>query len=180
MRGWNSLASQESVEVLSPLRRLMGAGGAAPPVKSEDVMILIGSTILLTVFVLQAWSTPTTILCSENECDTYEVKYDLSEGDKFSLDVIEGEVRPTVILPNGESSFANNQNGKWSFTAEESGVHTFQFLGIEESSIDYSVSRGIIFDYGLYPLGMLILGFGILKRITKEEEDEPIEALLED
>ena len=46
----------------------MGAGGAAPPVKSEDVMILIGSTILLTLLVLQAWSTPIAV-----ECDGVEL-----------------------------------------------------------------------------------------------------------
>ena len=39
----------------------MGAGGAAPPVRNEDVMILVGATILLTIFVVQAWSIPTNI-----------------------------------------------------------------------------------------------------------------------
>ena len=87
----------------------MGAGGAAPPVKSEDVMILIGSTILLTLLVLQAWSTPIAIDCDEEECETFEIKYDLSEGDTFSLDVIEGEIRPTIILPDGSSDFDDNQ-----------------------------------------------------------------------
>ena len=76
----------------------MGAGGAAPPVKSEDVMILIGSTILLTMLVIQAWSTPVSLNCDDDECDFFEVKYDLSEGDEFTLEVQEGEVRPTVIL----------------------------------------------------------------------------------
>lgn len=158
----------------------MGAGGAAPPVRSEDVMILIGSTILLTVLVLQAWSTPTIISCEETECEKLEIKYDLSEGDTFTLNVIEGEVRPTVILPDGGSSFGNNEKGEWDFTAESSGVHTFQLLSIEESSVEYSVSRGILFDYGLYPLGFSILAFGILKRVTKEKDVEAIEALLED
>ncbi len=159
----------------------MGAGGAAPPVKSEDVMILIGSTILLTMFVLQAWTTPTTIACDENQCDTFEVKYDLSEGNEFSLEVLEGEVRPTVILPSGDSDFGDNTDDEWKYTAESSGVHTFQIQGIEESSIEYSLSRGILIDFGLYPVGALILGFGILKRMSiEEEEDEPMEALLED
>ena len=158
----------------------MGAGGAAPPVKSEDVMILIGSTILLTMFVLQAWSTPTTIACDENQCDTFEVKYDLSEGNEFSLEVLEGEVRPTVILPSGGSDFGDNIDDEWKYTAESSGVHTFQIQGIEESSIEYSLSRGILIDFGLYTVGALILGFGILKRMSLEEEDEPMEALLED
>ncbi|MGB1475785.1 MAG: hypothetical protein ACPG73_06250 [Candidatus Poseidoniaceae archaeon] len=158
----------------------MGAGGAAPPVKSEDVMILIGSTVLLTLLVLQAWSTPIAVNCDGVECETFEIKYDLSEGDTFSLEVIEGEIRPTVILPDGSSDFDDNQNGDWEYKAKSDGVHTFQILGLEDSSIDYSVSRGIIFDYGLYPLGALILAFGILKRITKEVQEEALEALLED
>lgn len=158
----------------------MGAGGAAPPVKSEDVMILIGSTILLTLLVIQAWSTPIAVDCDGEECETFEIKYDLSEGDTFSLNVIEGEVRPTVILPDGSSDFDDNQEGNWEYEAKSDGVHTFQILGLEDSSIDYSVSRGIIFDYGLYPVGALVLAFGILKRITKDVEEEALEALLED
>ena len=180
MREWVSSASQESVEVLSLLRGSMGAGGAAPPVKSEDVMILIGSCIILTMFFVQAWSVPVEIECEEFECETFEVKYDLSKGDEFTLEVLDGEIIPTVILPDGSSDFGKNQDKEWDYTATTSGVHTFQIEAQEESSIDYSVSRGFIFDYGMYLVGILILGFGILKRITKEVPDEPIEALLED
>ncbi len=163
----------------------MGAGGAAPPVKSEDVMILIGSTILLTLFVIQAWSVPTNIECTQSEegkdeCETHSVKYDMSEGDVFTLEVVDGEVRPTVILPDGSKDFPNNQKGEWTFEATSSGVHTFKLLAIEESSVDYSVSRGIIIDYALYPVGGLILAFGILKKYSSEPEIEPMEALLED
>ncbi|MED6338775.1 MAG: hypothetical protein VYC12_07080 [Candidatus Thermoplasmatota archaeon] len=158
----------------------MGAGGAAPPVKSEDVMILIGSTILLTMLVIQAWSTPVSLNCNEEGCDYFEVKYDLSEGDVFTLEVKEGEVRPTVILPDESSDFIDNKDAEWEYKAETSGVHTFNFSVEEDSVIDYSVSRGIIIDYGLYPIGALILAFGILKRISKETEDEPMEGLLED
>ena len=158
----------------------MGAGGAAPPVKSEDVMILIGSTILLTMLVIQAWSTPVSLNCNEEGCDYFEVKYDLSEGDVFILEVKEGEVRPTVILPDESSDFIDNKDAEWEYKAETSGVHTFNFSVEEDSVIDYSVSRGIIIDYGLYPIGALILAFGILKRISKETEDEPMEGLLED
>lgn len=158
----------------------MGAGGAAPPVKSEDVMILIGSTILLTMLVIQAWSTPVSLNCDDDGCDYFEVKYDLSEGDEFTLEVQEGEVRPTVILPDKSSDFIDTKGSGWKYTAQSSGVHTFNFSTTEDSVIDYSVSRGIIIDYGLYPIGALILAFGILKRIFKEPEDEPMEGLLED
>ena len=93
----------------------MGAGGAAPPVKSEDVMILIGSTILLTMLVIQAWSTPVTINCDGEDCDTFEVKYDLSEGDVLTLEVQEGEVKPVVILPDGKSEFVDSKDTKWEY-----------------------------------------------------------------
>ena len=129
----------------------MGAGGAAPPVKSEDVMILIGSTILLTMFVLQAWSTPTTIACDENQCDTFEVKYDLSEGNEFSLEVLEGKVRPTVILPSGDSDFGDDIDDEWKYTAESSGVHTFQIQGIEESSIEDVKSNCLPANFNVVP-----------------------------
>ena len=75
----------------------MGAGGEAPPVKSEDVMILIGSSILLITIILQAWSVPTTV--NEGEDNQYELKYDLSEGNEFSVEVLEGNVQITVVQP---------------------------------------------------------------------------------
>tara|TARA_B110000914_G_scaffold71458_1_gene62517 strand:+ start:1049 stop:1513 length:465 start_codon:yes stop_codon:yes gene_type:complete len=154
----------------------MGAGGAAPPVKGEDVMILIGSSIILIMFIIQAWVVPTTIM---GESD-FVVKYDLSEGDTFYLEVNEGEVRPTITLPSGESEVITNVNSNWEYTAEESGVYSFKFLGIEsESVIEYSVSRGLIFDFVLYPIGAAILAFGIWKKVAASKE-EPIEALLED
>ncbi len=163
----------------------MGAGGAAPPVKSEDVMILIGSTILLTMLVLQAWSTTEQICSMDDEkCEMFEVKYDLSEGDTFTLEVIEGEVSVTAVLPDGSTDpnppFSNNIEDEWEFTATSSGVHNFGIVGVEESTIDYSISRGIIYDYGFYPLGALILSFGILKRLTKQSEDETLDAVLDD
>ena len=163
----------------------MGAGGAAPPVRSEHVMILVGATNLQTIFVVQAWSIPTNIGCSKDEdgkeeCETYSVKYELSEGDIFTLEVVEGEVRPTVVLPDGSKSFENNQEGDWTYEATSSGVHTFQLLALEDSAVDYSVSRGILIDYALYPIGALILVFGILKKYSNKSENEPVEALLED
>ena len=167
----------------------MGGGGAAPPVKSEDVMILIGSTILLTLLVIQAWSTPTPITpipeyceyedSDDEECERFSVKYDLSEGDEFTMEVVDGEVLPSVVLPDGSVEFGTKTSSDWSYTAELSGVHTFQIEVDEESSIDYSISRGILIDYGLYPVGLLVLGFGILKRVYKEKDDEPLEAVLD-
>lgn len=155
----------------------MGAGGEAPPVKGEDVMILIGSSIILIMFIIQTWVVPTTIV--EGSDNEFIVKYDLSEGDTFMLEVNEGEVRPTVFLPSGDIEFISNLDSKWEYTAKEPGVHVFQVYALEDSEIEYSVSRGIIFDFGLYIVGAAILGFGIWKK-SDAPKDEPIEALLED
>ncbi len=153
----------------------MGAGGEAPPVKGEDVMILIGSSIILIMFIIQTWVVPTTFI----EDVTFVVKYDLSEGDTFLLEVNEGEVRPTVFLPSGDIEFTSNVDSKWEYTTKESGVHVFQVYAVEDSEIEYTVSRGIIFDFGLYVVGTAILAFGIWKK-SDAPKDEPIEALLED
>ena len=135
--------------------------------------------------VLQAWSTTDQICSMDDEkCEMFEVKYDLSEGDTFTLEVIEGEVSVTAVLPDGSTDpnppFSNNIEDEWEFTATSSGVHNFGIMGVEESTIDYSISRGIIYDYGFYPLGALILSFGILKRLTKQSEDETLDAVLDD
>ena len=155
----------------------MGAGGEAPPVKGEDVMILLGASIILLMLILQTWVVPTNI--EEGAGKEFIVKYDLSEGNIFSIDVNEGVVRPQVYLPSGEWEVFSDEDESWEYTAEESGVHSFKILGIEDSEIEYSLSRGIIFDYGLYLVGAIILGFGILKKMAADE-DEPIEAVLDD
>ena len=49
----------------------MGAGGEAPPVRSEDVMILIGASILLVMLVIQTWTVPTSI--DDGEGNEYTV-----------------------------------------------------------------------------------------------------------
>tara|TARA_B100000767_G_scaffold272037_1_gene298883 strand:- start:78 stop:545 length:468 start_codon:yes stop_codon:yes gene_type:complete len=155
----------------------MGAGGEAPPVKGEDVMILIGSSIILIMFIIQTWVVPTSI--SEGSGNEFVVKYDLSEGDTFQLEVIDGEVRPTVFLPSDSNEFSPNTDTTWEYTAKESGVHIFEIYAVEDSEIEYSVDRGIIFDFGLYILGAAILGFGIWKK-SSTPNDEPLEAVLED
>ena len=52
-------------------------------------------------------------------------------------------------------------------------------LGLEDSKVNYDLSRGIIFDYLLYPIGIGILAFGLVKKLGGKQ-NEPIEAVLED
>jgi hypothetical protein len=155
----------------------MGAGGEAPPVRGEDVMILVGSSIILVMFIIQTWIVPTVI--DENSNSEFEVRYDLSKDDLFSLEVVDGAVTPTVTPPTGDAETFSSVDDKWEYTAKESGVHTFKFYAVDDSVVKYSVSRGLIYDYALYPIGVVILVFGILKKISLKE-DEPLEAVLDD
>ena len=175
---WDSRESQESVEEQLEGGMHMGAGGEAPPVKSEDVLILVGASILLVMLIIQTWTIPTQI--AEGDGNEFTVKYDLSEGDTFSIKVLEGEVRPTVVLPSGEKQYSqNNVDDNWEFKVKDDGVHSFQILGLEDSEIEYDLSRGIFFDFIMYPIGIAFLSFGIWKR-RSEKNYEPLEALLED
>lgn len=154
----------------------MGAGGAAPPVKGDDVMILVGSSILLVTFILHLWVSPIAM-----ELDSiHTVKHDMSEGDTFTVEVLDGVVNVNTILPSEEKVYAQEYaEDEWVFTAEESGVHTFEIQAVDPAEITTSVSRGIILDFGLYLVGAAILGFGIWKRLAAASE-EPMEAVLED
>ena len=84
-----------------------------------------------------------------------------------------------MTSPSGDIDTFSNVDSEWEYTAKEPGVHTFKFYSIDDSEINYSVSRGLIYDFALYPVGAAILLFGIIKKISLREED-PIEAVLED
>ena len=96
-------------------------------------------------------------------------------GESFDIDqLLEAHLISLLIMDNSSSPLYG------ALESNDISKSPAQILGLEDSSIDYSVSRGIIFDYGLYPVGALVLAFGILKRITKDVEEEALEALLED
>ena len=164
----------------------MGGGGEAPPVKGEDVMILIGSSILLLTFIMHAWVSPV-VLTEDSE---FVVVHDMGEGDEFTLEMESGAVLVFVTAP-GDDSFVQQDNGEgegeWKYSAETDGTHTFKIVATGgDATFIQSISRGIFFDYMLYPLGAAILGFGMWKKKMIPVEDEPevevvaLDAVLED
>ena len=183
----------------------MGGGGEAPPVKGEDVIILIGASILLVTLILHAWVTPTKLHTTngddgEEKLDQFIVSHDMSPGDIFEVEVLSGSVMIEIKNDFENYVVADNSNSdKWEFEAEIEGQYFFKITDINDgnqpdhgSEFVSSISRGLILDLILYPVGLTILGFGIVKRYYPSSEDgdlsenvessneKVIEALLED
>jgi hypothetical protein len=148
----------------------MGGGGEAPPVKGEDVMILIGSSILLLMFIMQAWVSPTVLEAGES----YQVTKSLSEGDEISIELIEGEISPTVEGPSGE---LHPSDGIYKVDAD--GDHTIFITATTEAEFILDLPSSYMANLLPYVFGLALLSFGVWKKVAAQN-DEPLEAVLED
>mgnify|MGYP001494632075 CR=1 FL=1 len=153
----------------------MGAGGAAPPVRGHDVMILVGSSILLMTFVLHTWVDPVQLEESENWSQVFEMNSD----DEFSIEVITGSLDIEVVSPDGSTVNEWSINNQYSYVAAEDGIYEFTIISTEDSKFNYNLSRDFPLSILLYPLGLIILGFGLWKRIS-ENSIEALDVVIED
>lgn len=151
----------------------MGAG-EAPPVKGEDVMILIGASIILITFIIQFWVTP--VLLDAGQSHT--VEQDLSIGSEISIEIKEGKVDVELQTPSGNTIDNYDQSSDLLLETTESGIHVVTITAIDDSSIFVEMGSDIIASLVLFIVGAAILGFGLWKRASIND-GEPIEALLE-
>lgn len=148
----------------------MGGGGEAPPVKGEDVMILIGSSILLLMFIMQAWVSPTAL----DAGDSHQVMKSLSKGDEISIELIKGDILITVEGPSGELHLVDDV-----YKVETDGDHTISIVAVTEAKFIVDLPSSYMANLLPYALGLALLSFGIWKK-TAAQNDEPLEAVLED
>ena len=91
-----------------------------------------------------------------------------------------------------------SNSDKWDFTADESGEYFFNISDVFDgnssefsSEFTTSISRGLVLDWIMYPIGIIVLGFGMAKKYYPSDDEsnqndlddskeEAIEALLED
>jgi len=148
----------------------MGGGGEAPPVKGEDVMILIGSSILLLMFIMQAWVSPTAL----DAGDSHQVVKPLSKGDEISIELIEGDILIVVEGPSGELHASDEI-----YKVETDGDHTISIVAVTDAKFIVDLPSSYMANILPYVLGLALLSFGIWKK-TAAQKDEPLEAVLED
>ena len=94
---------------------------------------------------------------------------------------IDGEVVEEIVLAEGEK-------GKYLFAVEDSGGHSFLISvdGADDSSITtatISIDRQMMLDKIVYPVGILLLMFGLYKRKEEMElehlDDDIVDAEIE-
>ncbi len=152
----------------------MGGGGEAPPVKTNDVLILIGASILLAAFITHSWAKP--ILITD---DPIVSEYDLFSSDEVTISWTGNISSITISLANVEQQTPEFIENSMTFKAPESGSYNFIIVGDEGGEVIISTSRAFMIDWFLYPIGGIMLAYGFWKR-TLEGEDEILDALIED
>ena len=152
----------------------MGSGGEAPPVKSNDVLILIGASILLAVFITHAWAKP--MMISDEKVSK---EYDLFSSDEVTISWSGNVSSIEISLDGVEQKTPDFVEKSMTFKAPESGSYKFEIEGEEGVELLISTSRAFMIDWLLYPLGAIMLAFGLWKKAL-EGEDEILDALIED
>ena len=152
----------------------MGSGGEAPPVKTNDVLILIGASILLAAFITHAWAKPIIIAG-----DPVVSEHDLFSSDEVKVTWTGNISSIDISLAGVEQKTPDFVENSMTFNAPESGTYTFTIEGDEGAEVMVSTSRALMVDWLLYPLGAIMLAYGFWKK-SLEGEEEILDALIED
>ncbi len=150
----------------------MGAGGSAEAMKFSDVLILVGIGMLCAGFIIHGW-VENTQLDSEG-VPNYEKSVFLLKGDKLMVDIesisdSEGDVKiyfdNELIDEDGFTLAAGQKESMPSLESSEYGEYRVE-INVDSGSIELNVdiSRTMMLDFLIYPIGAAILIFGLQKR----------------
>ena len=177
----------------------MAGGGTAEAMKVSDVFILVGISILVAGFVMHAWVDSEILTNEPGESAVLEKSAILMKNDKLLIDLdfeksffeTGNYFAPTVTVYVGFEKHELVPVGdivdyEFEYTAKEAGQHFVvvevpeRFMpddGVVEGEVLFDVQRSLMLDFMFYPLGALILSFGIYKK-KEEKSVEPIDAEL--
>tara|TARA_B100001142_G_C14313923_1_gene647700 strand:+ start:1489 stop:1992 length:504 start_codon:yes stop_codon:yes gene_type:complete len=166
----------------------MAGGGTAEAMKVSDVFILVGISILVAGFVMHAWVDSEILTNEPGESAVLEKSAILMKNDKLliDLDVVSGDSISVTVYFDGEANQlipkGDIDNLEYEYTAKEGGQHLVVIQvgasdGVVEGEVLINVQRSLMLDFMVYPLGALILAFGIYKK-KEEKSAEPIDAEL--
>ena len=108
--------------------------------------------------------------------DKLVINLDVETGDTIYVTVNAGDEQYQLIPLSADSS-------EYEFTAKESGEYQIQIQvnpsseGQVEGSAVINVQRSLMFDFIVYPIGALLLSFGLYKR-KEEQSNAAIDAEL--
>jgi len=166
----------------------MSGGGTAPAMKMSDVFILVSISILVGAFIMHSWVEPIDI----SNDNPHAINASLSDGDEVEMQFAASNATTVTVESNGEviKEIVLSEGAKESFTfeVENSGDYSFVISvdGDDDSStteVVISIDRQLMLDKMVYPVGVLLLVFGLYKRKEENElehsEDQIIDAEIE-
>ena len=164
----------------------MGAGGSAAAMKFSDVLILVGIGMLCAGFIMHGWVENSRI--DANGKSEYEKSVYLLKGDKLSVDIesISDSNYSIAVyfdseLIEDEDYFLSSGQKQSIPTIESSEYGEYSIvITADDGSIelDVDISRTMMLDFLIYPIGAAILLYGLQKR-SAELANQSIDAELE-
>ena len=164
----------------------MGAGGSAEAMKFSDVLILVGIGMLCAGFIIHGWVESSQL--DADGTDKYEKSVYLLKGDKMVLDIqsitdSEGDIAiyfdSELIDEERFTLTAGQKESMPTLESKEYGEYKIE-ITVDSGSVelDVDISRAMMLDFLIYPIGAAILIFGLQKRGI-EQSNESIDAELE-
>lgn len=168
----------------------MGGSGAAPKMKMSDALILTGATVLLGALFLHAWVTPTPVYGDD---EPYQTSINMMQGDKMEVDIQVSNQTTLRVVVYDESMaivdtvswvLANNGQETYNFTADEGGYYTLEVdtNGVDGTINKLDVQRKLMIDLLPFPIGAIVLMYGLYQRqfaVEVDEKSTAVDAVLE-
>jgi len=158
----------------------MGGGGTAPKMKMSDALILTGVTILFGSLFMHAWVTPIQL---NDEDPPYTNGASMMNGDVFVINIAvanESTVRYVLydesdnIISAESVQIAGEGEHEKTFTISEGGYYTYEVdtKGVA-ATLEVDIERKYMIDMIPFPLGALLLAYGLYQREEDVSDAEP-------
>jgi len=158
----------------------MGGAGTAPKMKMSDALILVGATVLLGALFMHAWVSPMTL---NGDDGTYEKHVNLMSGDRLVIDVtVENETTLRTVVRDADDRVLEASNvvlaagdtDRYTYEAANGGAYSIEIdtNGVDATLDAFSIERGFMIDMLPFPLGTVVLLYGLYLR-QNGEEDSP-------
>ena len=154
----------------------MGGAGTAPKMKMSDALILVGATVLLGALFMHAWVNPLDLNGGD---DPYEKQVNLMAGDRLVIDItVADETTLRTVVRDADNRVMDASNvvlaaagtGRYTFEADNGGAF---FVEIDTNGVDatldsFSIERGFMIDMLPFPVGTVVLLYGLYLRQSTE------------
>jgi len=167
-----------------PVAYNMSGGGTAPAMKMSDVFILVSISILVGSLIMHSWPEPVSISndvshsknLSLSEGDEVEMQFSASNATTVTISV-EGEVVKEIVMAE-----ASEENFVLKIKSSKDYNLVISVNGEDNTSITevvISIDRQSMLDKIVYPIGVLLLVFGLYKRKEEKQLEHSEEEILD-